>query len=138
MSCVLAIDPGTSKCGLALVAVAESGKLVLLWRGVCPLVKLTEYVTEALELFPPDQVVVGGGTGAAKVLPIVANIVKPIVPKVIDETDTTLLARTRYWNHTPRRGWRRFVPLSLQVPPEPYDDFVAIILAERTLLNLPD
>jgi hypothetical protein len=52
---------------------------------------------------------------------------------VVDEKNTTLQARERYWEHNPRRGWRRFLPSTLQVPPADVDDFVALILAERVL-----
>ena len=47
--------------------------------------------------------------------------------------DTSVKARERYWEHNPRRGWRRLLPATLQTPPEPVDDFVALILAERVL-----
>jgi len=53
---------------------------------------------------------------------------------VVDEQETTLQARERYWEHHKRRGWRRFVPATMFLPPEPFDDFVALILAERVLL----
>ena len=33
----------------------------------------------------------------------------------------------------PPRGWRRLLPVSMQMPPEPYDDYVAVILAQRFL-----
>ena len=48
-------------------------------------------------------------------------------------TNTTLQARERYWEHNKRRGWRRFFPSTMFLPPEPFDDFVALILAERVL-----
>jgi hypothetical protein len=54
---------------------------------------------------------------------------------VVDEKDTTLQARERFWEHNRRRGWRRILPATLQVPPSPVDDYVAMILAERVLLG---
>jgi hypothetical protein len=50
---------------------------------------------------------------------------------LIDEKYTTVEGRKLYFQYTPRRGWRRFVPLSLQYPPEPVDDFVAWIIGQR-------
>ncbi len=44
-------------------------------------------------------------------------------------------ARERYWEHHRRRGWRRLVPSTMLVPPDPVDDFVAFILAERVLAD---
>jgi hypothetical protein len=52
----------------------------------------------------------------------------------VNERDSTLEARDLYWKEVPPRGWRRLVPLSLQVPPEPIDDFAAVVLARRHLM----
>ena len=48
---------------------------------------------------------------------------------------TTLQARKRYWDIYPPKGLWKLVPLSLRVPPIPYDDVVAIILVEQYLEN---
>ena len=54
---------------------------------------------------------------------------------VVDEKDTTIQARERYWEHNPRRGWRRLLPATMFLPPEPVDDFAAFVLAERVLVD---
>ena len=51
--------------------------------------------------------------------------------EVVDEYRTTDLAKKAYWKAKPPRGWRRLLPVTMQVPPEPVDDFVAVILASR-------
>jgi hypothetical protein len=56
---------------------------------------------------------------------------------LIEEAGTTLAARARYFKEHPRRGWRRLLPLGLQTPPEPYDDYVAVLLAEAALGSRP-
>jgi hypothetical protein len=33
----------------------------------------------------------------------------------------------------PPRGWRRFVPRGMLLPPRPIDDFAALLIAERLL-----
>ena len=53
--------------------------------------------------------------------------------EVVDEYYTTQLARKEYWQARPPKGWRRLLPVSMQVPPEPVDDFVAVLLAQRYL-----
>jgi RNase H-fold protein (predicted Holliday junction resolvase) len=53
--------------------------------------------------------------------------------QLIDERNSTLEARQRYWEEYPPQGWGRLVPRGLQVPPRPYDDIVAQILVERYL-----
>ncbi len=53
--------------------------------------------------------------------------------EVVDEKYSTLRARERYFRENPPRGLRRFIPISLQTPREPYDDCAAVILAEQFL-----
>ena len=55
------------------------------------------------------------------------------IEELTDEEFTTVEGRKLYFKYTPRRGWRRFVPLSFQYPPEPVDDFVAWIIGRRYL-----
>lgn len=54
----------------------------------------------------------------------------------VEERNSTLEARALYWQEKPPRGWRRVLPLSLQEPPEPVDDFAAVVLARRFLKSL--
>ena len=51
------------------------------------------------------------------------------------EYRTTDDAKRAYWAAHPPTGWRRFFPTSMQVPPAPVDDFVAVLLAKRYLIN---
>lgn len=51
----------------------------------------------------------------------------------VDERHTTERARAEYWRAHPPRGLWRLVPLGLQVPGEPYDDFAALIMARDFL-----
>lgn len=132
---VLAIDPGTSKCGMALVHRDGDGKLQLLWHEVAPTEQLVERVAAAEEVSTFHQIIVGGGTSSRQAVSQVRDKMPSMGILVIDETGTSLQARERYWEHNPRRGWRRLLPATLQVPPEPVDDFVAFILAERVLLG---
>ena len=36
------------------------------------------------------------------------------------------LAKGEYWKANPPNGWRRLIPVTMQVPPVPVDDFVAV------------
>ena len=131
---VLAVDPGTGKCGLALVKRVTDAKLELLWRKVMPASELDAGLREAFEVQPADMIVVGSGTGSRNAVHQIRECFPSMGILVVDEQDTSLQARERYWEHHKRRGWRRFVPATLQLPPEPIDDFAALILAERVLL----
>jgi RNase H-fold protein (predicted Holliday junction resolvase) len=131
---VLAVDPGSAKCGLALVLRNADGKLDVLWRKVALVAELQAGVNEALGVRSADMIVVGSGTGSREVVHQIRECRPSMGILVVDEHETSLQARERYWEHHKRRGWRRFVPATMQVPPEPFDDFVALILAERVLL----
>ncbi len=130
---VLAIDPGSSKCGMALVHRLESGQLDLLWRTISPAEDLIVNLRKAESIRPFALIVVGNGTTSENVSRRIRDEAVGAAILVVDEKETTLQARERYWMNTRRTGWRRFLPATLQVPPEPIDDFAAYILAERVL-----
>jgi RNase H-fold protein (predicted Holliday junction resolvase) len=132
---VLAIDPGTSKCGLALVRRGVGTSLTILERKISQLDELTASVSAMISTETPSLVIVGSGTGSKLVIHSLREAFPGLSLLVVDEKDTSLQARERYWEHHARRGWRRILPSSLQVPPEPIDDFVAFILAERVLTD---
>lgn len=132
---VLAIDPGSSKCGMALVRRSPQETTSMLWRAVVPTDAVLPKLHEAYVVSPFELVIVGGGTTSRQVVQSIREHLPSMGILVVDERDTSLQARERYWEHHPRRGWRRILPATLQVPPEPVDDFVAMILAERVLLG---
>ncbi len=131
---VLAIDPGTAKCGMALVRRAGEEKVELLWNQVAKLEDVISAMKEAAAVRPFSMLIVGNGTGSKSLVTSIREHFPSIGVLLVDEQDTTMQARERYWEHHPRRGWRRLLPSSMQVPPEAVDDFVALILAERVLL----
>lgn len=133
--CVLAIDPGSRKHGLALVCRREEGGCELLWHKVVPADELEEALSEASATAEFHMIIVGSGTRSRTVIEWLRDQHTGIGLLIVDETDTTLQARERYWEHNPRRGWRRLLPATLQVPPEPIDDYAALVLAERVLLD---
>jgi RNase H-fold protein (predicted Holliday junction resolvase) len=130
---VLAVDPGTEKCGLAVVGRRASGKIDLLWRKVVPAAETADWAEKAFEHHAFSLVIVGSGSRSRPIQERLRDRFPHLGVLVVDERDTTLQARERYWEHNPRRGWRRLLPATLQTPPEPIDDFAALILAERVL-----
>ncbi len=130
---VLAIDPGNAKCGVVVAKRTSEGKVELLWRSVVKTEDLMSCVQKAAQEQPFSMVIVGSGTKSTEVVKQLRDWQPSIGILVVDEKDTTLQARERYWHHHQRRGWRRLLPSTMQVPPEPVDDFVALILAERVL-----
>jgi RNase H-fold protein (predicted Holliday junction resolvase) len=132
---VLAVDPGTSKCGIAVVRRDENLRIHLLWRAVVPTDQVAQTIKEAHDQYPVHLMIVGGGTNSKAVVHEVRELFPSMGILVVDEKETTLQARERYWLHQGRKGWRKLLPSTMQVPPEPFDDFVAMILAERVLLG---
>jgi RNase H-fold protein (predicted Holliday junction resolvase) len=130
---VLAIDPGSSKCGMALVQRDDAGNLKLLWRAISSREKLIENLKDAEGVEPFSLVIVGSGTTSKQVVHELREELPSVGILVVDEKNTSLQARERYWEHNPRRGLRRIGPSTMYLPPEPVDDFVALILAERVL-----
>lgn len=133
---VLAIDPGTKKCGMALVTRNLSGGIELLWRAIVAPEAVLPNLHAAYAVHPFTLVIIGEGTSSSQMIRAIREHLPAMGTLVVDERDTSLHARERYWEHHPRKGWRKFLPSSLQVPPEPVDDFAALVIAERILLEV--
>lgn len=131
---ILAVDPGTRKCGMAVVHRNSNGGFDILWKGIVEASKVGSEATNQVGSYKElSLVVVGGGTASRPIVESLRAAMPSIGILVVDEKDTTMNARERYWEHNPRRGWRRFLPATMQTPPVPVDDYVAVILAERVL-----
>jgi hypothetical protein len=128
---VIAVDPGRGKCGLA--AVRRDGGVI--HQSVVPSTEVAEAVARLLELYPGARLLLGNRT-AARAVEAAIRARCAVSPVLVDEHGSTLQGRRRYFLDNPRRGWRCLLPLGLQTPPRPYDDYVAIILAERYLKSL--
>lgn len=131
---VLAIDPGSSKCGMALATRDSEGKVHLLWSAISPRDEAVRHLVTAHEVAPYTMIIVGSGTASKPLIADIRAEMPSMAILIVDEKDTTFQARERYWEHHQRRGWRRLLPSTLQVPPEPIDNFAALILAERVLV----
>ncbi len=127
---VLGIDPGTRKCGFAVVAQRGAMPLAM---GIEPVETLPERVAFLVAAHAPSAIALGAGTNGAKIAGVLAAAGVPI--HITDEIATTLRARTRYFADHPPRGWRRFVPRGMLLPPRPIDDYAALLIAERYLLS---
>lgn len=123
---VLGIDPGTRKVGFALVRDAASPAVA---RGIEPLDTLIERLRPLLADHPVAAVALGSGTNASRLARMLQALEVPVY--VIDETDTTYRARALYFAEHPPRGWRRLLPIGLQLPPGPIDDYAAMLIARR-------
>ncbi|GAC1441249.1 MAG: Holliday junction resolvase RuvX [Vulcanimicrobiaceae bacterium] len=127
---ILGIDPGTRKCGYALVETIGEAPAEL---GIVLTSDLGPRLAEVVARFAPVAIALGGGTNAREIGAVLATLGTPI--EIVDERATTLLARERYFAAHPPRGWRRLVPRGMLLPPRPIDDFAALLIAERLLIR---
>ncbi len=123
---VLAVDPGRQKCG---VAIGEGGTIAR--RAIVGASGLVETVSAWVREFAPDRILLGNRTGAKDLYRHLTARIPDVPVVLVEEAGTTQEARRRYFREHPPRGWRRLLPWSMQRPPEPYDDYVAILLLER-------
>jgi len=124
---VLAIDPGSSKVGLAIVQ--SDGQV--LHRAVLAVEGFEKELLLLYQRFHPRCIVLGSGTGFRAVEKRVRGVLPDVPLQVVDEAYTSEQARRRYLLENPPTGWRKLIPAWLRTPDRPYDDYVAVILAER-------
>jgi len=127
MKTILAIDPGRDKCGIAVI---DGG--AVLHMSVVPRKHAASAVESLCARFSPQAIIIGNGTGSSFLADELGS--KSDVPiEIVGEAYSTQKARSRYFRDNPPRGLRRLIPRGLLTPPRPYDDYVALILAEEYL-----
>lgn len=126
---LLAVDPGREKCGVAVVTYARE----VLERDILPPATLPIRVAYYVGRYGIETVVLGDRTGCREVRDALRQAGLRLEITFVDEHRSSELGRRRFLEANPGTGWERLLPLGLRTPREPYDDFVAIILAERYL-----
>jgi RNase H-fold protein (predicted Holliday junction resolvase) len=123
---LLGIDPGTRKCGYAVLERLGAPPLAL---GIAPLADFRAKLDVLRSTFAIDMVAIGHGTNASVISAAVGDAGLPFV--LVDERETTLRARARFFDDHPPRGWRRLMPRGMLLPDRPIDDYAALLIAER-------
>ena len=124
---VLGIDPGSAKAGYALVDTAGN----VICAGIEPIASLAAKVREVAAQRPVACLAIGKGTRSRAVAESLKGLGLPAV--FVDEFETSRRARELYFTEHPPRGWRRLIPLGMQLPPRPIDDYAAILIARAFL-----
>jgi RNase H-fold protein (predicted Holliday junction resolvase) len=126
---ILGIDPGTRKAGYALIA--PDGTVIA--QGI----EEVEALVAKVERFAAEReiraVALGTGTNSRGLRTSITALGLSVT--LVDEHETTLRARRLYFADHPPRGWRRLVPLGMQLPPRPIDDYAAVLIARRFLAD---
>ena len=126
---IMGIDPGRDKCGVTVLTAAGE----IRYQRVVETAELGDVIKRLSAEHEIELVILGNGTTHKAAASLVEASGLQI--KVVDEKHTTEEARREYWKKNPPRGWRKLLPTTMQVPPEPVDAIVAEILVRRHLIN---
>ncbi|ORU00932.1 Resolvase, RNase H domain protein [Anaerovibrio sp. JC8] len=126
---ILSVDPGRDKCGVAALNIDGT----VLYQRVVETAAMPGKISRLKREYEADILVIGNGTTSSEAQEHIKGECPELQIVEMDEYFTTQLARREYWKVKPPRGWRKLLPTSMQEPPEPVDDFVAVILARRYL-----
>lgn len=134
-SMILGFDPGRQKCGLAVMGVDQT----IHWHQVVVASQVIDSINALREIYPISLLIMGNQTTSKEWLQVLNEKYALDLDIVqVDERNSTLEARSRYWQIYPPQGIHRFIPQSLRKINHPIDDIVAILLIERYLENLKD
>lgn len=125
---ILAIDPGREKTGIAIVKNSD-----VLEHEIINSEELVQIIKSLLEKYIIKTIVMGNGTSSKKKYDLLKRefIDRDIV--LINEYRTTDEARKLYFQENPPKGWKKLIPLGMQVPPVPVDDYAAIVIGRKYL-----
>lgn len=132
MKTVLAVDPGSYKCGIAVVTPGR-----VLHQSVVPRDTATQAVASLVTEHQVEEVIIGNGTGSDQLARDLLSALPDLRIETVEEAYSSRKARERFFEDNPPRGLRRLIPRGLLLPHRPYDDYVAIILAEDYLSRTP-
>lgn len=125
---ILGIDPGTRKIGLAVLRSSDGG---IVERSIAEIETLDIEIGRLRNTWSIELVAMGNGTNRNLIAQVPALADAHV--RLVNEHETSLRARQLYFSENPPTGWRRLIPLGLQVPPVPVDDYAAVIIARRFL-----
>lgn len=123
---VLAVDPGRYKAGMAVVSKVHGTLL----RCIVSADDCASRGRELAAAHGVHRIVVGDRTGSREAVRTLA-LSSGLEVITVDEHRSSMEARQRYLREHRGRGLYRFVPMGLRTPGEPFDDYVAEILAAR-------
>jgi len=125
----LAIDPGRTRCGLVLIS--EEGKV--LEQAVLPTKELVEELKRLYLNYQPEKILLGKGTFSRNLRDKIKKQLNGVNLELRDEKYSTEQAKKRYFVDHPPRGLKKLIPAGMLLPDRPFDDYAALILAEKYL-----
>ncbi|MBN8559111.1 MAG: resolvase [Leptolyngbya sp. UWPOB_LEPTO1] len=130
---ILGFDPGRQKCGVAVMGVDRR----IYYHQVISSEETISTISSLRSQFPISLLVMGDQTSSKTWRQkLETDLSEPMRIITVDERNSSLEARDRYWQMYPPKGLARLIPEGMRTPPRPIDDIVAILLIERYLGRL--
>lgn len=126
---ILGFDPGRDKCG---VAIADE-ELTVYYHQVIESANAIATIQQLTQKYAVNLIVMGNLTTAKTWYQKLASNFADIEIMMVDENNSSLEARDRYWQMYPAQGLKKLIPQPMRIPPCAIDDIVAILLIERYL-----
>lgn len=124
----IAIDPGREKTGIAIFF---DGKVIK--HEIINSDDLIEVIQKVIAEYAITLIVIGNGTSSKAKCKILKKSFPQMIVVVVNEYRTTDEARKLYFKMNPPKGLKRLIPLGMQVPPVPVDDYAAIVIGKKYL-----
>ena len=102
----------------------------VLEKRVVPTKDLLEFVSNLTGRYESALIVLGNRTKSQSIKNTLLSLGIPVA--LIEENNSTVEGRYRYLKEN-TKGLAKLLPIGLRIPAEPFDDYVAVILAERYL-----
>ena len=125
---ILAIDPGREKTGIAILKNSD-----VLEHKIINSEELVQTIKSLLEKYIIKTIIMGNGTSSKKKYDLLKREFMDRDIVLINEYRTTDEARKLYFQENPPKGWKKLIPLGMQVPPVPVDDYAAILIGRKYL-----
>ncbi|RQD78978.1 MAG: Holliday junction resolvase RuvX [Halanaerobium sp. MSAO_Bac5] len=130
---LLSLDPGRNKVGTAVISRDKEEKE----KTIVSLKELEAHLNEIFNKYQIDEIIIGNGTGAEKIIKKIKKLKINKKITVVDEKFSTEEAQARYLREKPMSRYekllRKFISWKVK---KPLDDYAALIIAEKYLEKL--
>ena len=124
---ILAIDPGSHKVGYAIVYEnLTHGEM-----GIVSPNELDVLFKKFFASIVDPILVIGDGTKSDNVCDIFKKLFSNGTIVKVNERNTTFEARKKYFVENPPKGFWKLIPITMQSPDRPIDDYAAWMIGEK-------
>ena len=125
MTKVISIDPGLFKCG---IVIADLEKKVVNDAMVLDSDLLLKFLENFSHNEANPKLIIGNGTGSKKFINVLNQHFTSLI--IVDEKNSTLRAKARYFEIFPLKGIRAFLPREIFIMNKNLDALAALIIME--------